>query len=200
MAKGAARAVTGRGWLRIVGGAWRGRKIPVPAGPPLRPTAERAREAIFNRLIHAEAALGVRLRGARIADLFAGTGALGLEALSRGAGAAVFVERDAAAVRALRDALRTLGAEDRGDVLQADAAALPPAPHPVDIVLMDPPYGEPVLTPTLRALTARGWVGPGALIVAELEAGGALELPAGFGLIDRRRYGRAEIAFITVSA
>jgi 16S rRNA (guanine966-N2)-methyltransferase len=190
-------AAKGRGWLRIVGGVWRGRKIAVPEMEDLRPTGERAREAIFNRLMHAEDTLGVRLKGAAVADLFAGTGALGLEALSRGAGSAVFVERDGAACKALVKVLETLGADDRAEVVHGDAATLAPRRSPVDIVLMDPPYAQSLITPTLSTLKARGWARAGTLIVAEVESGAELALAEGYHLIDRRKYGRAEIAFMT---
>jgi 16S rRNA (guanine966-N2)-methyltransferase len=185
--------------LRIIGGVWRGRKIPVARADDLRPTNERAREAIFNRLMHAQETLGVNLVGARVADLFAGTGALGLEALSRGAAAAVFVERDRASCKQIEVALATLGAEDRADVLNADATALPPATRACDIVLMDPPYADDVIGTTLKSLQSRGWLTPEALIVIESEKAGALTPPAGFTLLDQRHYGRALISFVKVA-
>lgn len=188
------KAKSGRGWLRIVGGAWRGRKIPVLAGEDMRPTNERAREAVFNRLMHAQDTLGVRLPDARVADLFAGTGALGLEALSRGANFATFVERDGATCKALNEALATLDAEDRAQVLHADAAALPPASQPCDIVFLDPPYGSDLLAPALGSLSARGWLAPHTLIVAESDA--PFPAPSGFALLDSRAYGRAHISFL----
>lgn len=190
------KAPSGRGWLRIIGGVWRGRKIPVLATEAMRPTNERAREAIFNRLMHAEETLGVRLRSARVADIFAGTGALGLEALSRGAGSAVFVERDRATCKALEQTLSTLGADDRADVLNADATSLPSSTAPCDIVLLDPPYAANLVEPTLASLSTRGWLKPGAVLVLETDADTPLALPAGFTLIDQRHYGRAHIAFL----
>jgi 16S rRNA (guanine966-N2)-methyltransferase len=187
----------GRGWLRIIGGVWRGRKFAVPEIEGLRPTNERAREAIFNRLMHAEDAFGVRLKGATVADLFAGTGALGLEALSRGAKSVLFVEREAAACRALAQTIQTLVAEDRADVTQGDASTPAPQNIPFDLILMDPPYSQNLIATTLIALSARGWTKPGTLVVAETETGTQLELPPGYALIDQRRYGRADISFIT---
>lgn len=192
MPKNAAKS--GRGWLRITGGTWRGRKIPVTAAAEMRPTNERAREAVFNRLMHAEETLGVRLRGAHVADLFAGTGALGLEALSRGAASAVFVERDAETYKALKQVLATLDIEDRADILYADATALPPAPRALDLVFLDPPYAANLMTPALASLAARAWLKPSALIVAESEA--PFDLPPGFTLIDSRSYGRATISYL----
>ncbi len=186
----------GRGWLRIIGGIWRGRKIAVPEATDVRPTNERAREAIFNRLMHAEELLGVRLKGAVVADLFAGTGALGLEALSRGATSATFVERDGAACKTLKQTIQTLDIETKATVLHADATTLASGYAAFDIVFMDPPYQANAIGLTLAALHTRAWVRPGTLIVAESQTGSALELPPGFTLIDQRRYGRADIAFI----
>lgn len=186
----------GRGWLRIIGGIWRGRKIAVPEATDVRPTNERAREAIFNRLMHAEGLLGVRLKGAAVADLFAGTGALGLEALSRGAASATFVERDGAACKALKQTIQTLDIETKATVLQADATALASGYTAFDVIFMDPPYEANVIGLTLTALITRGWVRPGTVIVAESQTGTALELPPAFTLIDQRRYGRADVAFI----
>lgn len=200
MPKVVTRSHKGRGWLRIIGGAWRGRKIQVTETEHLRPTNERAREAIFNKLMHGEETLGVRLPGARVADLFAGTGALGLEALSRGAERAVFVEQDIAAGRALEQAIAVLGAEDRADVLIADATALPPVSSPFDIVFLDPPYGTDAIGRALTAALARHWIKPGGLVVAELETGAGPVLPHGYELVDQRRYGRAEIFFLRVTA
>jgi 16S rRNA (guanine966-N2)-methyltransferase len=198
MAKAVSRPAQGRGWLRIIGGAWRGRKIPVAETEHLRPTNERAREAIFNRLLHGEGTLGVRLVGAHVVDLFAGTGALGLEALSRGAARAVFVERDVTAAHALELAIAALGAEDRANVLRSDATSLPPAPSPCDVLFLDPPYGGDTIGPALTSAVARGWIKPGGLVVLETEVGTALALPPGLTLIDHRRYGRAEIYFLSV--
>lgn len=186
----------GRGWLRIIGGAWRGRKVAVPETAELRPTNERAREAIFNRLMHAEGLLGVRLKGAACADLFAGTGALGLEALSRGAASVVFVERDGAACRALKQAVQSFEADDRSEILQSDATALPSIHRPFEIIFMDPPYQKNLIPSTLTDLSAKLWVKQGTLVVAETETEQSPELAAGYTLIDQRRYGRANIAYI----
>ncbi|MDX2142212.1 MAG: 16S rRNA (guanine(966)-N(2))-methyltransferase RsmD [Rhodospirillaceae bacterium] len=191
----------GPGQLRIVGGIWRGRKFPVPPLHTVRPTSERAREAVFNRLIHAQDALGVDLRGAAVVDVFAGSGALGLEALSRGASLATFIDADPAVTAGLRRILSGLGAEDRARVLAGDATALPPAPQPHDIAFLDPPYlvphhGSDLLAPALVSLAKRGWLKPGALIIAETEADPFPQLPPGFTPIDQRRYGRPLISFL----
>jgi 16S rRNA (guanine966-N2)-methyltransferase len=184
------------GTVRIVGGLWRGRKIPVPAAPGVRPTAERAREAIFNRLVHAGAALGIELGGAQVVDVFAGSGALGLEALSRGAAAATFIEAHGPTAAALRQTIAALDLDERARVLVCDATALPPADRPCDLAFLDPPYGADLLAPALASLVQRGWLKTGALIVAETEAGELAALPASVALIDQRRYGRAAITFL----
>ena len=157
-AKGAA------GKLRIIGGVWRGRSIAVPP-ESVRPTSDRAREAVFNRLIHGFADHVFRLPGAVVVDAFAGSGALGLEALSRGAARATFLERDSATAALIKANIATLGAEDRAAVIGADATAPPRATEPCDLLLIDPPYGENVMTASLMGLARAGWLQPGALVV-----------------------------------
>jgi 16S rRNA (guanine966-N2)-methyltransferase len=190
---GPKKAVAGK--LRIIGGVWRGRSIAV-AADGVRPTSDRAREAVFNRLIHGFTEHGFRLQGARVADAFAGTGALGLEALSRGAVRVTFLERDPAIAELIRGNVAHLGAEDRALVIGADAASPPRASEPCDLVLLDPPYGEDVMTPALTGLARQGWLKPGALIVAETESGAPPVVAEGFTAIDRRDYGRAAMTFL----
>jgi 16S rRNA (guanine966-N2)-methyltransferase len=149
--------------LRIVAGAWRGRVLQAPPGLATRPTAERLRQALFDMLLHAP--WGGRLDGMSVLDAFAGTGALGLEALSRGAAAAWFIERDRAAI----PVLRTNVAACRGaqaTVLAADALRPPPG-VPCNLVFLDPPYAQDLLPRALVALRAANWIAPGALVVAE---------------------------------
>ena len=174
--------------IRIVGGRWRGRRLAAPAGRSVRPTAERVREAGFDRLLHA--GLGPPLEGAAFLDVFAGTGAVGLEALSRGAAGAAFIERDPAVLALLR---RNVGEE--GAIHVRDAASPGPAPAAFDIAWLDPPWGSGLAAPALAALGREGWLRPGALVVVESPHDGAPDLP---GLIDRRRYGRAALAFLRV--
>jgi 16S rRNA (guanine966-N2)-methyltransferase len=152
--------------VRIVAGRWRGRRLAAPTGEATRPTSERARQALFDMLWHAPWAGRARVEGAAVLDAFAGTGALGLEALSRGAAHASFLEQDRAALAALRANVAALGAEAR--VLAADATRPPRAPHPCSLIFLDPPYGTALVEPALAALDAAGWIGPGALICAEL--------------------------------
>ncbi len=153
-----------RGRLRIIGGRWRGRRLAFPAVGGLRPTPDRVRETLFNWLAPA-------LPGAVVLDLFAGSGALGLEALSRGAERAVFVERAAPAVRALADNLRLLGAENRGRVVRGDALAyLRRSPSPHQLIFLDPPYRKKLLEPACELLERRGWLAPGAWVYLESAA------------------------------
>lgn len=148
------------GKVRIIGGRWRGTRLAVPDAPGLRPTSDRARETLFNWLQPA-------LPGARVLDLFAGTGALGIEALSRGAAEALLVERDAALARALEDSLRRLGAGTAARVARADAVGLLAAPlhGRFDIVFVDPPFDAGLWPPTLAALGP--WVAEDAWLYVE---------------------------------
>ncbi len=175
-----------RSAIRIVGGRWRGRQLAAPADRAVRPTTGRVREAGFARLLHA--GFGPPLAGAAFLDVFAGTGAVGLEALSRGAGRASFIERDPTALALLR---RNVG--HAGAIHARDAAAPGPAPGAHDIVWLDPPWGASLAAPALVALGREGWLQPGALVVVESAYDDLPDLP---GLIDRRRYGRTALAFL----
>ena len=160
--------------MRIVGGAWRGRRLVAPAGLGTRPTAERVRQAVFDRLMHAPWAGRGVVEGAVVLDAFAGSGAMGLEALSRGAGRAVFMERDRAALAALRANVAGCGAEARcrvvgGDVLRAGVG------EACGLVFLDPPYGAGLVGPALAALRGAGWILDGALVVVEVGVGEAVK-------------------------
>jgi len=158
--------------LRIIGGSWRGRRLRFPAAALIRPTPDRVRETLFNWI-------GARIGGARCLDLFAGSGALGLEALSRGAAHVTFVERNAVAARELRARLAEWGAGDarveRGDALQFLAGAA----QAFDIAFLDPPFASGLLAAAAAALEAKGWLTDAALIYVECGARAALPpLPA----------------------
>jgi 16S rRNA (guanine966-N2)-methyltransferase len=152
--------------MRIVAGAWRGRTLAVPAGQATRPTADRVRQALFDMLLHAPWAGRAVIEGAHALDAFAGTGALGLEALSRGAAHATFVERDRAALSVLRANIAACRAGDCSTLIAGDALALPSGPA-FGLVFLDPPYGQDLVARTLMALQAANRVAPGAVIVAE---------------------------------
>ncbi len=185
---------------RIVGGSAGGRRLAVPAGRDTRPTSDRAREALFSAL---EARTG-GLSGTRVLDLYAGSGAVGLEALSRGAARAVLVESDPRAVRVLRANVATLGLPGAQVVSRAVAAVLAEtAPEPFDVVFADPPYALPAaeLTAVLAGATERGWIAPDAVVVVERASrDAAWEWPAGL-IADRdRRYGEATLWYARAGA
>ena len=188
------------GKLRIIAGAWRGRAIDVPEGDAIRPTSDRAREALFNRLAHGFAEHGFQLSGARVVDVFAGTGALGLEALSRGAAQTTFLERDLGAVALIKRNVAKFGAEDRAVVLNADAVNLPRAAGAHDLALLDPPYAQDLALPALASLARQGWLKPGALLGVETEVDETLGEVAQFTVLDRRAYGRAAVTFLVFGA
>jgi len=173
--------------MRIVGGRLRGRALTAPKSRAIRPTADRLRESLFNILVHA---YGDPVTGARVLDLFAGTGALGLEALSRGAAFALFVD-DAAEARALlRENIAALGLAGVTRVFRRDAAKLGAA-HPLapfSLAFLDPPYGRGLAEQALAAACAGGWLAQDALVVVEEAAQAGFAAPAGFDELERRDY------------
>ncbi|MEI9965587.1 MAG: 16S rRNA (guanine(966)-N(2))-methyltransferase RsmD [Caulobacteraceae bacterium] len=182
--------------MRIVGGDLRGRPIRAPAGQDTRPTSDRARQAAFNILQHAPWAAG--LDGARVIDLFAGSGAMGLEALSRGAAACLFVETAAPALAAIAANLASLRVGGRARTLRQDAARLGPRPAneaAFDLAFLDPPYGQGLGEAALEGLRAGGWLAPGAAVVLEIGAAEPFAAPAGYEVLDDRRYGAAQVVF-----
>jgi len=150
--------------MRIIAGAWRGRPIVAPAGNATRPTADRTRESLFSMLV---SRLG-SFEGLRCADLFAGSGALGLEALSRGAAHVTFVENDMAAVKVIQANLAKLGAADRAEVRLTSALKLFPA-APFDLILADPPYSPKAAVATIASVTRSGWLAPGGWLAIETQ-------------------------------
>jgi len=181
--------------MRIVGGRLRGRALAVPRSQAIRPTADRLREALFNILVHG---CGDPVTGARVLDLFAGTGALGLEALSRGADFALFID-DAAAARALiRGNVAALGLGGVSRIFRRDATRLGDAQRlaPFSLVFLDPPYGRGLAQSALASAQAGGWITPGALIVVEEAAKAAFAAPAGMEELDRRTYDDSELIFM----
>jgi 16S rRNA (guanine966-N2)-methyltransferase len=153
--------------VRIVAGAWRGRSLVAPSGTATRPTADRVRQALFDMLMHAPWSERPVVENALILDVFAGTGAMGLEALSRGAARAVFVERSRPALVSLRANIEACRAGERCEVLPIDALSVP-AGAPADIVFLDPPYGQDLVARALTRLRLVGRVRAGGLIVAEI--------------------------------
>jgi 16S rRNA (guanine966-N2)-methyltransferase len=185
--------------MRIIAGRHRGRPLEAPHGEAVRPTSERAREAVFDILAHGRFAEAPVYEDARVLDAFAGTGAMGLEAISRGARFATFIERDGAARKALARNIATLGEAAKCAVLAADAVK-PPRGSPCELAFVDPPYREALGQAAIAGLAKAGWLGPGALVVLELGAREELSPPAGFALLHERRYGAARILFLRYGA
>lgn len=172
--------------MRIIAGAWRGRPLKAPEGEATRPTSDRAREALFSMLISRL----VSFEALRVLDLFSGTGALGLEALSRGAAHVTFVETDRAALAALKANIAALGAAVRTSVIAQSAESLGKAALPCDLLLLDPPYGSGLAGPALSRAVAQGWVAPYALASVETGKGEVVSVP-GFTAEAPRGHGKA---------
>lgn len=175
---------------RIIAGVWKGRALVAPDGLATRPTAGRVRQALFDILLHASWARQAVV-GRQVLDVFAGSGALGLEALSRGAARVDFIEQDRAAIAAIRRNIAACRAEDRAQLVVADALA-PPRGSPHDLVLLDPPYGQGLVERTIAALDTAGWVAPEAIIAAEF--GKADPLPEEIEPLAERAHGAARLA------
>jgi 16S rRNA (guanine966-N2)-methyltransferase len=181
--------------MRVVGGRLRGRNLAAPSSQAIRPTADRLRESLFNILVHA---YDNRIEGARVLDLFAGTGALGIEALSRGAAFALFVDNGAEARALLRNNVEALGLGGVTKVFRRDATNLGPA-HPLEpfsLVFLDPPYGKGLAEKALVSLRDGGWLAPGALLVVEEATATAFAAPEGFEELERRTYDDTEFVFL----
>jgi 16S rRNA (guanine966-N2)-methyltransferase len=180
--------------MRIVGGRLRGRALAAPKSQAIRPTADRLRESLFNILAHG---YGDPVSGARVLDLFAGTGALGLEAISRGAVFALFVDDGAEARALMRGNVETLGLGGVTRIFRRDATKLGAA-HPVEpfgLAFLDPPYGMELAEKALISARAGGWLLPDALVVVE-EATGAFRVPEGYEEIERRAFDDTELIFL----
>ncbi|MEE4155380.1 MAG: 16S rRNA (guanine(966)-N(2))-methyltransferase RsmD [Erythrobacter sp.] len=177
--------------MRIISGDWRGRKLTAPRGDTTRPTADRTRETLFSMLV---SRLG-SFEGLHVADLFAGSGALGLEALSRGAAHCLFVENEREALAAIRANIAALGARERATVEAGSVTALRPASAPLDLILADPPYrtgaGEVALDRMLRL----GWIGPATWIALETAFNEEPQI-AGLAIESTRRIGKARLTLL----
>jgi 16S rRNA (guanine966-N2)-methyltransferase len=181
--------------MRVVGGKLRGRALAAPKSKAIRPTADRLRESLFNILVHS---FDDPVTGARVLDLFAGTGALGIEALSRDATFALFVEEAAVARALIRENVAALGLGGSSRIFRRDATELGEA-HPVapfSLAFLDPPYGQNLAGPALAAARSGGWLTPSALIVVEEATKTQFAAPEGFTELDRRRYDDSEFIFL----
>lgn len=176
--------------MRIIAGEWRGRRLHAPPGLDTRPTADRVRETLFSMLVSRLDSF----EGLRVADLFAGSGALGLEALSRGAAFTCFVESDSKAAAAIRANAAELGASDRVQILGGSALALPRA-DPFDLILADPPYAAGSGTAAVRAVTTAGWLAPGGWMSVETALGDRVE-PGDLAIDAERKVGRASLTLL----
>jgi 16S rRNA (guanine966-N2)-methyltransferase len=184
--------------MRVVGGRLRGRALAAPKSQAIRPTADRLREALFNILVHG---YGDPITGARVVDLFAGTGALGIEALSRGAAFTLFVDEGAEARALLRDNVEALGLGGTSRIFRRDAGKLGPV-HPLEpftLLFADPPYGQGLGEQALASARAGGWLADDALAVVEEAASAAFTAPDGFAEMERRRYDDTEFVILRLN-
>jgi 16S rRNA (guanine966-N2)-methyltransferase len=181
--------------MRVVGGALRGRAIMTPKSQAIRPTADRLRESLFNILVHS---FDDPVTGARVLDLFAGTGALGIEALSRGAAFTLFVDEGAEARALLRENATTLGLGGTSKIFRRDATKLgEPTPlAPFSLVFLDPPYGQGLATAALNSARTGSWLTADALIVVEEATKAQFAAPERFHELERRRYDDTEFVFL----
>lgn len=187
--------------MRIVGGKFRGRQLATPRGRAIRPTSDRIREALFDILQHGtHANLGLTLpQNMIVLDVFAGTGAIGFEALSRGASHVTFIEKDPAACRVIEKNSRNLDVTIYMTLLRRNAlrpASPPKGAKTADILFLDPPYRSETAAPALQALRARGWVSRTSLSIIEISSDEVFEPPRGFVSIDNRRYGNTTLLFL----
>jgi len=184
--------------MRVVAGRLKGRSLASPSSHDIRPTADRLRESVFNILTHA---YEDPIQDARVLDLFAGTGALGIEAVSRGAKFALFVDNGAEARALLRNNVEALGLGGVTKVFRRDATNLGPA-HPVEpfsLVFLDPPYGKGLGEKALTSLREGGWLAPGALLIVEEAKAAGFVTPEGFEELERRAYDDTEFVFLRTS-
>ena len=189
--------------MRIVAGKHRGLTLAAPKDTRVRPTSDRVREAIFNVLAHNDFGIGFGLDGARVLDLFAGTGALGLEALSRGVRYVLFVDDHPESRGLIRTNVEAAQATGASKIWRRDATALGPMPPnaggPFDLVFLDPPYRRDLVAQALVSARDGAWLSPACLIVAEMAADEVFELPEGFDAQDERAYGETLVAILTLT-
>ncbi len=180
--------------MRVISGEWRGRKLLAPKGDATRPTADRTRETLFSMLT---SRLG-SFEGLVVADLFAGSGALGIEALSRGAATCLFAEQDRDALDVLRGNLASLGAAARADVRAGSVLGLGPAPRAYDLLMLDPPYGTGAASVALDKLHRLGWIGPDSWVSVETAHSETIDV-AGFTIDADRKVGKARLTLLRLA-
>lgn len=185
--------------MRIIAGKHRGRKLLVPEGKSVRPTTGKTREAIFNILLHnfyQEDGTPL-LIGARVADIYSGSGAFGAEALSRGAGFVTFVDSNRDSLHLARQNIQLLREQEAAEFLRTDATQLPTARQPYDIIFMDPPYHAGLITRTLESLQKQGWLKQETVILVEHSVREACAIPPGMEAMEERRYGNTMLTEIS---
>jgi 16S rRNA (guanine966-N2)-methyltransferase len=185
--------------IRIGSGTLKNRKLLVPPAKTLRPTGSRARGALFNRLQHSFSSYNFKLDGANVADLFSGTGALGIEALSHGATHVTFVDKDKLSIQYLRENINLLNISLNAQVLPLDVMALPKSQIKYDLVFLDPPYGKSLVKPAIETLIGQNWLKKNTLLVIESEKNANLNLPEGFEINSHRTYGISQITFVVLA-
>lgn len=189
--------------MRITGGRFRGRNLFAPADARVRPTADKVRQAIFNVLVHNDFGVGFTLEDARVADLFAGTGAMGIEALSHGARYCLFVDDSAESRALLRKNVEALQLTGVTKIWRRDATQLGPMPvgsgGPFDLVFLDPPYRKELVPAAFASLADGRWLAPNALLVVEAAEDEPLPSPANYRPLDTRTYGGARVSIWTAS-
>lgn len=181
--------------MRVTGGDLRGRALAAPEGLGTRPTSDRVREALFNLLAHHDWGFAPLRADTLALDAFGGTGALGIEALSRGASEAVFFEKDRKAQNILRANIEKLKLEKRAVLLPRDVTKPPKAHRPCDLVFLDPPYRKGLVLQALEALAAQGWIAPRALLIVETAKNEEIEMPENYVSLLERSYGDTALSF-----
>lgn len=184
--------------MRIIAGKYARRQLIAPAGQGTRPTSDRAREAIFNMLQHQDWGRAA-ITGARVLDVCCGTGAMGLEALSRGAASLWLMEQDKAALQATQQNIAALGVQAQSHILRGDARHPPQAPHGCNLIFIDPPYRQNLPEQIVPALRSQGWIAPDALLVIETGAQETVNLNDEIVLLMQRRYGAAMVSFFGIA-
>ncbi|MCK5167020.1 MAG: 16S rRNA (guanine(966)-N(2))-methyltransferase RsmD [Rhodospirillaceae bacterium] len=187
--------------MRIVAGKHKGRSLEAPSGRTTRPTSDRARETVFNILAHGINGIadidGASLNDAAVVDVFAGTGALGLEAISRGAKYCVFIETNRAAIATLKNNISTLGETSACEIISISAEKAPPPPDgPIDIAFIDAPYGKGLTILALERLVLKGWFRAGTIVVIEIGRDEEFNPPSGFEILKEKATGAAKTVFI----
>ncbi|MEH6402241.1 MAG: 16S rRNA (guanine(966)-N(2))-methyltransferase RsmD [Sneathiella sp.] len=189
--------------MRIVSGEFRGKLLAIPEDKRIRPTADRIREALFNILAHGTDYLtdnGPLPRGARVLDMFAGTGALGVEALSRGAEHVTFMDNNPESLKLIRQNVAAINAQHKSNIYSRNGTNLGRNGSAVDLILMDPPYSQDLAVPCLEGLLAGGWCYEKTVIVLELATKDKFEAPEGFEVMDERKYGSTKLYFLGIKA